>query len=221
MSSLLLRVRNFNTMWTWSLNWGQITDHIVVGTCPMTPDDLRRIHAEVDVSGILSLQHDDCLSYWSINYKKMYRSGTALGLVMERCPIRDFNVPDMRRQLPTAMLTLAKMIAHGQRVYVHCTAGLGRSTVVVLGYLTLVESYSPEEAIRLILAGRPGAVPAWEAYYGCREDLTARYRSAIEQRAYQLYEQGVHGNAIADWFQAQSEILRSRFTIKGSENHYM
>ena len=49
-------------MWTWSLNWGQITDHIVIGTCPMTPDDLRRIHSEAGVSGVLSLQNDDCLA---------------------------------------------------------------------------------------------------------------------------------------------------------------
>ena len=35
--------------------------------------------------------------------------------------------------------------------------------------------------------------------------------SAIEQRAYQLYEHGVHGNANADWIQAQSEIIRSNF----------
>jgi hypothetical protein len=204
-------------MWTWSLNWGQITGHIVIGTCPMTPDDLRRIHAEAGVSGVLCLQHDDCLAYWGTDYAIMYRTGTGLGLMMERCPIRDFDVVDTRRHLPAAISMLANMLTHGHRVYVHCTAGMGRAPVTVLGYLTLVEGYSPDDAIRLILQGRPQSVPAWEAYYGCRDDLVARYREAIELRAYELHELGVHGNADADWFQAQAEILRSTLTQKTAE----
>jgi hypothetical protein len=109
---------------------------------------------------------------------------------------------------------LANMLAHGHKVYVHCTAGMGRAPVVVLGYLTFLERYSTDDAIRLILEGRPGSVPAWEAYYGCCEDLVARYRRTIERRAYELYKLGVHGNADADWFQAQAEILRSMFMKK-------
>ena len=118
---------------------------------------------------------------------------------------------------PAAISMLANMLGRGHRVYIHCTAGLGRAPVVVLGYLTLVERYSPDDAIRLILEGCPGSVPAWEAYYGCREDLTARHRGAIEQRAYELYELGVHGNAYVDWAQAQAEILRSILTQGATE----
>jgi atypical dual specificity phosphatase len=199
-------------MWTWSLNWGQITADIIIGTCPMTPDDLKRIRSEAGVSAVLSLQHDDCLTYWGINYAMMYRTGIELGLLMERCPIRDFNIPDMRKHMPSAISILANMLAHGHRIYVHCTAGMGRSSTVVLGYLTMVKGYSSDEAIRLILKGRSASVPALEAYYGCREDLVARHRKAIEQRAFELYKSGVHGNAHADWFQAQADILRSILT---------
>lgn len=194
-------------MWTWSLNWGQITDSIIIGTCPRTPNDLIQIRSQAGASGLLSLQHDDCLSYWNINYAMMYRTGTELGLMMERSPIRDFNVPDMRKCLPEAILILANLIDHGYRVYVHCTAGMGRAPTVVLGYLTLVEGYSPDDAIGLILNGRPESVPAWKAYYGCRDDLVDRHRDTIQQRAYELYELGVNGNAHADWVQAQNEIL--------------
>ncbi|MEJ2657440.1 MAG: dual specificity protein phosphatase family protein [Desulfobacterales bacterium] len=183
----------------------------------MEPDDLRRIHSEAGASGVLSLQHDDCLSYWGIDYAMMYRSGTALGLEMERCPIRDFDMTDMRRRLPAAIRTLANMLARGHRVYVHCTAGMGRAPTVVFGYLTLVEWYLPDDAIRLILKGCPESVLAWEAYYGCREDLTARHRHAIERRAYEIYKLGLHGNARADWFQARAEILRSILTQTGTE----
>jgi hypothetical protein len=195
-------------MWTWSLNWNEITPHIVIGTCPMRPDDLVRIRKEAEVSALLSLQHDDCLAYWGIDYSQMQGKATEIGLVLRRWPIRDFDINDMRRQLPSAVSTLAALQARGHRTYVHCTAGLGRSALVILGYLTLVETRDPDEAISLILASRPDSVPAWEAYHGCRRDLVESSRKAIERRAYELYQQGVNDSMHADWQQAEREVLR-------------
>jgi hypothetical protein len=86
---------------------------------------------------------------------------------------------------------------------------MGRAPLTVLGYLTLVEGYSTEQALNLIHEGRPEAVPSLEAYCGCCEDLIAQHREAIKQRAYELYEQGIHRDALADWTQAKAEILRA------------
>ena len=196
-------------MWTWSLNWGEITPRIVVGTCPLRPDDLQAIAERAGVSALLSLQHDDCHAYWRIDYQKMQRECARLGLALERCPIRDFDIEDMRRQLPKAIAQLAGLQRDGHRTYVHCTAGLGRAPLTVLGYLTLVQGQDPEHAIQLILKGRSGAVPAWEAYHGCCQDLVMSHREAIERRAYELYQQGVNRDADADWRQARAEVLRS------------
>lgn len=201
-------------MWTWSLNWGNITSQIVIGTCPMVSDDLKRIHAEARVSAISSLQHDECLNYWGIDYEVMCRAGAEIGLKMARTPIRDFDITDMRRQLPSAVSMLAHLVALENRIYVHCTAGLGRAPLTVLGYLILVENFSPEDAIRLILEGRPGSVPAWEALHGACDDLVACNRDAIEKRAYKLYEQGIHRDALKDWNQARTEVLRSALIFR-------
>lgn len=196
-------------MWQWSLNWGEVTPTILIGTCPMRPADLDRLAGAARASAVLSLQHDDCLAYWSIDYAQMRQAGEQRGLVMARCPIRDFDVGDMRRRLPDAVAALAALQAQGHRTYIHCTAGLGRSPLTVLAYLSLVEAYSPEAALQRIRAARPGAVPAWEAFRGCCDDLQRRHHHAIEGRAYALYEQGVHGDADADWHQAKREILRA------------
>ena len=204
-------------MWSWSLNWGEVTPRLVVGTCPMKPQDVHRIRDEAGVSALLSLQHDACHAYFGIDFAEMLSAASALGLAMARQPIRDFDIGDMRRRLPRAIAALARLQADGHRTYVHCTAGLGRAPLTVLGYLTLIEGVDPEYAIRLILAARPGAVPAWEAYHGCIEDLTERHRQAIEQRAYAIHVQGVHGNADADWRQARAEVLRDeliRFRVE-------
>ncbi|MFO7761022.1 MAG: dual specificity protein phosphatase family protein [Desulfobia sp.] len=178
----------------------------------MNPGDLVRICSEAEASGVLSLQHDDCLAYWDIDYETMYRTGEAFGLRMERCPIRDFDVADMRRRLPDAVSLLADMIARDHQVYVHCTAGMGRAPLTVLGYLTLVEGYSPETAVRMIREGRPESIIAWEAFEGCREDLAAGNREAIEQRAYELYKTGTNHDSKDNWFQAQTEILHAVLT---------
>ena len=197
-------------MWTWSLNWNEVTQHIVIGTCPMRPDDMIRIQKEAKVSALLSLQHDDCLSYWGINCSQMQNKAEEIGLTLVRCPIRDFDITDMRRRLPSAVSSLAALQANGHRTYVHCTAGLGRSPLVVLGYLTLIDGRDPEDAISMILASRTGAVPAWEAYHGCRYDLVEYNRKKIEQRAYELYEQRGRreGHAVQDWLQAERKIRK-------------
>jgi hypothetical protein len=196
-------------LWSWSLNWGEVTPRILVGTCPMTPDDLGRIRAETEVSAILSVQHDKCLAYWKIDYPRMCREGQRLGLVMARCPMRDFDLADQRRKLARAVATLARLQAAGHRTYVHCTAGLGRGPLTVLGYLTLVGRLTPDRAIAMIHAARPGAVPAWEAYDGCRADLLAANRRRVERRAYEIFREGGRGGPEADWAQAEAEVLRA------------
>jgi hypothetical protein len=198
-------------MWTWSLNWGEITTRILVGTCPMTTADLDRIGAETGVTAVLSVQHDDCLAFWDIDYDQMRTYGENLGLRMARSAMRDFDIPDQRRNLARAVRTLADLQSNGHRTYVHCTAGLGRAPLTVLSYLVWIEGLSPEEAIGLIHRGRPGAVPAWEAHQGCRADLVERYRPRIEERAYMLSQarRSEGGDAQSDWLQAEVEVLRT------------
>ncbi len=196
-------------MWTWSLNWGEVTPHIVVGTCPMKTTDIDRLHGEARVSALLSLQHDDCLAYWGIDYRNMLASGATLGITMERCQIRDFDISDMRLRLPRAVHKLAKLLHVGHRVYVHCTAGMGRSPLTVWAYLAAIDGEEPWAALRKIKQGRPEAVPSPEAFEGFRRDLAARHHERIARRAYDLYRQGAHpGDAEQDWRQAEAEVIR-------------
>ena len=109
--------------WTWSLNWSEITPRILVGACPMTPADLERIRTRAGVSAVLSLQHNDCLARWGIDYVQMCTHGEKLGLRMARSPMREFDTGDQRRCLPNAVAALAQIQSQGHRTYVHCTAG--------------------------------------------------------------------------------------------------
>lgn len=199
--------------WSWSLNWGEITPKLVVGSCPMSTGDLERVAREAGASAILSLQHDDCLAYWEIDYEEMERAGDRIGLVMRRCPIRDFDPADGQRRLPLAVHLLAKLQAKGHRTYTHCTAGLGRAPLVALGYLALVEQMDPDEALLRIRAGRPGAVPSWEAYQGARLELGENLRDRIAERAHALHNEQAGTSAAADWRQAEAEVLCSALIL--------
>ena len=196
-------------MWTWSLNWGHITPEIIIGTCPMTNDDLKYIHAETCISAVFSLQHDDCLSHWHIDYNDLLRIATKLNIKMLRCPIKDFNIPDMRKNLPRAVSSLGKLITKGHSTYVHCTAGLGRAPLTVLAYFIWLKELSPDDAIKIILKGRPEAEPAWEALHGAKEDIVKFNKAEIEKRAFYLHEFGVNNDPMIDWVQAENEVIKS------------
>ena len=88
-------------------------------------------------------------------------------------PLRDFDPDAQRRGLPDAVRALATLLARGHRTYVHCTAGVNRGPLVVLGYLTFVEGMPVDDALALIRRARPEAAPYRDAYDGCRTDALA------------------------------------------------
>ena len=195
----------------WPLNWNVVRHDLVVGSGPRTSSDLDALRVATRVSAVLSVQHDECLEKQEIDYPRQVRYGRRLGLTMERWPLRDFDATDQQRGLPAAVRGLYGLLRQGHRVYVHCTAGINRAPLVVLTYLTLVEGIGLEEAMTLLLRARPEVCPTWEAYHGCRRELTARYEDRIRQRAGVLGQ----GSALPEqeaWRQAERAIWREVLT---------
>jgi protein-tyrosine phosphatase len=198
------------TMWTWKLNWGQVRDDFVVGSCPMTPSDIDAIQAGTGATAILSVQCDECRSALRIDLKALIDHAGRRGLLLVNAPMRDFDVEDQRRRLVDAVVNLARLLSAGHRVYVHCTAGINRAPLTVLGYLTFVEGLSHGEALALVRAGRPQAEPYWEAWRGCRSDLVEQNRPAIEARAWDLSQRHPEARAPENWSRAEVEVIRER-----------
>ena len=201
-------------MWNWRLNWNVVRHDLVVGSCPREPSDLDALRVETRVSAVLSLQHDECLEKQEIDYPRQVRYGRRIGLTMERYPLRDFDPADQRRGLPAAVRGLWGLLRQGHRVYVHCTAGINRSPLVVLAYLTLVEGTSLEEAMTLLVHARPEVCPTWEAYHGCRQELTARHIERIRQRAVELGQGSAPRPDSEVWRQAERDIWREALTAE-------
>lgn len=194
-------------MWTWTLNWNEVRDDLVIGSCPVATDDIDRIADEVAAGAILSLQTDICRDAFGIDYAAHCSHGRRRGLVLANAPMRDFDPPDQRAWLADAVTTLLALLATGHRTYVHCTAGINRAPLTVLGYLSFVETMTPDAALRLIQAARPAAEPYWDAYNGCRADLVARNRDAIAIRADAHAHDAKHRAGEA-WRRAESAVIR-------------
>lgn len=87
----------------------------------------------------MSVQSDLCLDALQIDYSALREHGLRQGIMMTRVPIRDFDHGDQTLMLPEAVRTLAILKDLQHKVYVHCTAGINRATLTVLGYLTFVK----------------------------------------------------------------------------------
>jgi hypothetical protein len=76
---------------------------------------------------------------------------------------RDFDPDSLRGTLPAAVQALAHALQRGERVYVHCTAGLGRSPAVCIAYMywfrgmQLDRAYKHLTDIRCAALGARGA----------------------------------------------------------------
>ncbi len=205
--------------WQWSLNWGDIRHDIVVGSCPMTIEDIDRIAGEAGATALLSLQTDLCRGAFSIDFSAHQTHARRRNLQLANVPMRDFDPPEQRRLLPDAVRALTRLIGNGgTRVYVYCTAGINRSPLTVLGYLTFVEGLTTEAAMDLILHGRPVAEPYWDSYYGCRHDLVEQYRDAIELRAWDASRYGEAGDADFNWLTAERDVIREVFLATAASN---
>lgn len=194
------------------LNWNIVRDDLVLGSCPRELADLDRLCAETGISAMLSVQHDECLREQGIDYRQLIQHGHALGLRMERCPMRDFDPTDQERGLAAAVRMLYQLLYAGHRVYVHCTAGINRSSLVMLAYLAWIEGMDEKEALAVLMRARPRVYPTWEAFRGCRDGLIARCTQRIRQRAVELSQTQPVPDEPQLWLQAEREILREILT---------
>ncbi len=95
----------------------------------------------------------------------------AHGLDYLHLPIEDFHAPTLEQQ-EAFVAAVRERLASGQRVGVHCTAGLGR-TGTMLATWFVAEGMSPADAIDHVRQLRPGSIETDE-----QEQAVARFGAA-------------------------------------------
>jgi len=152
------------------------------GTQPRSPGDVDRLRDDEGVTCIMNTQQDKDIAHWGVDFASVQRQSDARGVLLVRYPFPDFSGEGLRAGLPAAVCALDELLSAGHTVYLHCTAGMGRSPGVAIAYLywlrghtTLDDAYSAltsirpcgpnKEAIRLATcdvlqhSGPPGTLP--------------------------------------------------------------
>jgi hypothetical protein len=198
--------------WEWTLNWdpivydsesGAIHDpseeqlreaRMIIGSCPRTAEDVDRLIDEGGVEAIICLQCTLCHGALKIDWEPIRKRALERGVPIVRVSVRDFDRLDQAKMLPEMVRKLAAFHAMGKRTYVHCTAGINRASLTVLGYLTFVEGMEYDHALHIVRENRPQANPYAVSWQIARERLLMGRQEDVY--LYTQVDQG--GNSIKD-----------------------
>ncbi|XP_020212741.1 phosphoglucan phosphatase LSF2, chloroplastic [Cajanus cajan] len=177
------------------MNYTLVTDNLIVGSQPQKPKDIDHLKKEEGVAYILNLQQDKDVEYWGIDLQSIIRRCHELEISHMRRPAKDFDPDSLRSELPKAVSSLEWAISEGKgRVYVHCTAGLGRAPAVTIAYLFWFCVMNLNTAYDMLTSKRPCG-PNKRAIRGATYDLAKNdpWKEPFENLPEYAFED------IADW----------------------
>jgi len=120
------------------------TSSLLVGSYPLDRKEIEELRS-AGFTAILSLQTDEDLGERGIEWER--KAALAANLTFRSLPVRDFDAADLQEKLPSCVVLLDTMLQAGHTVYVHCTAGQGRSPTVAAAYLHWCLAWPLERAL--------------------------------------------------------------------------
>ena len=111
--------------------------------------------------------------HWKVDFSALQRRCSERGVLMSRHPFPDFSAEGLRSGLPAAVSSLDGLLEAGHRVYLHCTAGMGRSPGVAIAYMYWFRGYATLDESYLALTTKRPCGPNKEAIRGATCDLLA------------------------------------------------
>lgn len=164
-------------MWRWAggpvvrpaghPEWAEILPRLIVGEYP-TPDDAAWLRGVLRASAVLSLQDDADLASKGLVLHEIEQAYTTEALRFQRMPIPDCDMDCLTARIDAIVARLQQWIDAGERVYLHCNAGMNRAPTVAIAYLHTHHAM-PLHAARDYVKQRRHCVPymqALEARYG-------------------------------------------------------
>ncbi|CAI9101271.1 OLC1v1038554C1 [Oldenlandia corymbosa var. corymbosa] len=149
--------------------WDRVDEFVLLGAVPF-PADVPRLK-ELGVCGVVTLNEP----YETLVPTSLYKDHDIDHLVI---PTRDYlfapSYPDICQAVDFIHVSFSPPLRPS--TYVHCKAGRGRSTTIVLCYLVKHKNMTPEVAYDLVRSIRPRVLLAstqWQAvqnYYSCMKE---------------------------------------------------
>ncbi|BDA48928.1 probable phosphatidylglycerophosphatase and protein-tyrosine phosphatase at N-terminal half [Coccomyxa sp. Obi] len=153
--------------WHW---WDKITEHVILGALPFA--SMLETFQDKGVRAVVTLNEDFEVFISSEQYKEN-------GINHLHIPTVDYLYAPPLKDLHRGVQFIAEQAAAGEVTYVHCKAGRGRSTTLVICYLVREMHMSPQDAYAFVRQKRPQVCLADGQWNAVREF----HASCIEARA--------------------------------------
>ncbi|KAK4414614.1 putative dual specificity protein phosphatase DSP8 [Sesamum alatum] len=201
-------VRNkIQTEFRW---WDRVDQYVLLGAVPF-PTDVPRLKA-LGVGGVVTLNEP----YETLVPTSLYHDHSIEHLVI---PTRDYLFAPSHGDICQAVDFIHGNALCGKTTYVHCKAGRGRSTTIVLCYLVKHKQMTPEAAFEYVRSIRPRVLLAssqWQAvqdyYHGLEKPEAETCMDNLPQKTLTLPAQ-----ADPEDFDDNSLVLITESDLDGYE----
>lgn len=136
------------------INFDLITKTLFVGTYPQSPLDIDRLRDGARITAVVNLQTDVDIQSLKVEWSRLAKHYAKREMTVYRHPIRDFDPEDLTQRMREAVVRVGELEAVGHRIYVHCTAGIGRAPAVAIGHLAWNLGWNLDSAYRFVLERR-------------------------------------------------------------------
>lgn len=136
------------------INFDLITKTVFVGTYPQSHLDIDRLRDGPRITAVLNLQTDTDMRSLKVEWRKLQKHYTRRDITLYRHPIRDFDPEDLTLRVREAVARVGDLEAVGHRIYIHCTAGVGRAPAVAIGHLAWNLGWDLNNAYKFVLERR-------------------------------------------------------------------
>ncbi|KAJ4749627.1 dual specificity protein phosphatase family protein [Rhynchospora pubera] len=137
--------------------WDRVDEFVLLGAVPF-PSDVPHLR-QLGVRGVVTLNE----AYETLVPSALYKAHEIDHLVI---PTRDYLFAPSFDDINRAVDFIHRNASSGKTTYVHCKAGRGRSTTIVLCYLIEHKNMTPEAALNHVRSIRPRVLLApsqWQA----------------------------------------------------------
>jgi len=140
-----------------------LENKVFVGPYPQTETDILYLKEKSNIKGIFNLQTERDFKQRTIDITQTEKWAHSAGMEFIRFPINDFDPIDLAKKLIQGANELKNLIDKVGRVYVHCTAGMGRASAITVMYMTMYENMDADEACNFMKMKRKAATPNMKA----------------------------------------------------------
>jgi len=127
----------------------QLSSELLVGEYPRDID-VEWLKREHRVTAVHNLQDDEDFKNYGVDLERMRRIYRQHGIKLVHTPIPDGSADALGTRLVDAIEELNALIDAGERVYLHCNAGMNRAPTVAIAFLRAHRGMSLNEALALV-----------------------------------------------------------------------